>query len=213
MGYPIAPAWLLGSRLLNQSQIGLWTACYEYIFLRLHRQENTSSRERAEAIHYDFHCNEDVTCTPAPWFKSTECSHCFRCFTLFPFLFRFYLDCSCLCFLFFYPVSLSPSRFISLPLFSLSPLPLSFLLSSQPSGHRLSFKVLILIWNLLQSVQHWTWNTGLWDLICVYKHACLRSDGFLLHFQSKIINETPGRVAVKHVRWCIIHFFVLLVYW
>lgn len=121
MGYPIAPAWLLGSRLLNQSQIGLWTACYEYIFLRLHRQENTSSRERAEAIHYDFHYNVDVTCTPAPWFKSTECSHCFRCFTLFPFLFRFYLDCSCLCFLFFLSsFSLSLTIHLSPSFFSIS---------------------------------------------------------------------------------------------
>lgn len=53
MGYPVAPAWLLGSRQLNQSQIGLWAESYEYIFLRLRMQEGTGSRERAEAIHYD----------------------------------------------------------------------------------------------------------------------------------------------------------------
>lgn len=151
----------------------------------LHTQENTSSRERAGAIHYDSHYNVDLTCTPTPRFKSPEYFHCFTFFSLFHLVSLWTLD-----------LSLSPS--------------LSVLLSSQPSGHRVSFKVLILIWNLLQSVQHWTWNTGLWDLIRVYKHACLCSDGFLLHFQSKIINETPGRVAVKDVRWCIIQISVFL---
>lgn len=83
MGYPVAPAWLLGSRRLNQSQIGLWMASYEYIFLRLHTQENTSSRERVEAIYYDSHYNVDITCTPAPRFKFTGHSHSFRWFTFF----------------------------------------------------------------------------------------------------------------------------------
>lgn len=66
MGYPIAPAWLLGSRLLNQSQIGLWTACCEYVFLRLHRRENTSSRQHARAMHYDCCYDVDVTFTQGP---------------------------------------------------------------------------------------------------------------------------------------------------
>lgn len=46
MGYPIAPAWLLGRRLPNQSQIGLWTDCYEYIFLRLHMRGGEQLRTR-----------------------------------------------------------------------------------------------------------------------------------------------------------------------
>lgn len=209
MGYPVAPAWLLGSRRLNQSQIGLWMASYEYIFLRLHTQENTSSRERVEAIYYDSHYNVDITCTPAPRFKFIGHSHSFRWFTFF-FLSGLFLSLciylkkksnfsfSCLL-LFIFP----PPLFSSI--FSLS----LFLLSSQPSGQRLSFKVLILIWNLLQSAQRWTWNTGLWDPIRVCEHACLCSDGFLLQFRSKIINETPGRAVVKHIRWCIIHICAL----
>lgn len=127
MGYPVAPAWLLGSRRLNQSQIGLWMASYEYIFLRLHTQENTSSRERVEAIYYDSHYNVDITCTPAPRFKFTGHSHSFRWFTFF-----FSLDCSCLCvyilkkikFLFFLSVAIhlsSPSFFLYLFTLSFPP--------------------------------------------------------------------------------------------
>lgn len=201
MGCPVAPAWLLGRRQLNQSQIGLWTASYEYIFLRLHTQENTSRRERAEAIYYDSYYNVDITGTPAPRFRSTEHSHFFRCFTCTSYFSFFFLI------LFLSPLPHYPS-------FSLLLFPLSlFLLSSQPSGHRVSFKVLILIWNLLQSAQHWTWNTGLRDLIRACEHACLCSDGFLLQFKSKIINETPGTVVVKHVRWCIVCAHYCCVYW
>lgn len=162
MGYPVAPAWLLGSRRLNQSQIGLWVASYEYIFLRLHTQENTSSGERAEAIYNDSHYSVDITVTPF-----TARSHSLRWFTSIS-LSALSLDwCLCFCQVSLLSLSRYPS-FSPLPLsasvcLSLSPFPLFLLL---PSGHRLSFKVLILIWNLLQSVQLWTWNTGLWDLIC-----------------------------------------------
>lgn len=134
MRYPIAPAWLLGSRLLNQSQIGLWAARCEYIFLRLHRRESASALQRATAMPYD--CREDVDVTLTQACRRTRPpSLMFALFFVFyvvrpgPFLF-----------LIFSP-SLLPSTSITLCLFALSLFP--FLLS--PSGQRLSFKVLILI--------------------------------------------------------------------
>lgn len=153
MGYPVAPAWLLGSRQLNQSQIGLWMASYEYIYLRLHTQENTSSRECAEAIYYDSYYKVDITCTPDldPLNTLTFLGG----LPVFSFSF----------------LSLFMQFLFLSPWLSIVFLSLSFLLSCQPSGHRLCFKVLILIWNLLQSAQHWTWNTGLWDPIRVW--VCL----------------------------------------
>lgn len=182
MGYPVAPAWLLSSRRLNQSQIGLWRSSYEYIFLRLPTQENTGYLLPDLLQHADKHP-----------FKLTDC--CSRCLTRV-FLFNFILIWILLFFNHIFSFSFSrPAIHLS---FSISSVSLS-LLSSQPSGQRLSFKVLILIWNLLQSAQRWTWNTGPWDPIHVCWHACLCSDGFLLQFPSKIINETPGRVVVKHV--------------
>lgn len=138
MGYPVAPAWLLGSRQLNQSQIGLWTARYEYIFLRLRTQENKSSCECATAIYYYSYYHVDITCTLIPRFRSSENPLFFLSIPTF--------------LSFFHSLSWHFSHPLSLCLSS----PSLFLLSSQPSGHRLGFKVLILIWNLLQSVQRWT---------------------------------------------------------
>lgn len=122
MGYPIAPAWLLGSRLLNQSQIGLWTACYEYVFLRLHRRENTSSRQHARGMHYDCCYDVDVTFTQAP----TKHAHCFfNVQSVFP----YYFVCPGLFLLLIFSLSLFPSTSITLSSFALSLFP--FLLSPQ----------------------------------------------------------------------------------
>lgn len=171
MGYPIAPAWLLGSRQLNQSQIELWTASSEYIFLILHTGKHKHSWMCGCLLRLWLQQRHNIEAR----LRSTD----FFFFSFsgwFTYITLFSLNLFSLA-IFLHSFTL----FLFLPLFS-----------SQASGHRLSFKVLLLIWNLLQSAQHWTWNTGLWDPI---------------RFQSKIINERPGRAIVKHV-WdpCVVVF-------
>lgn len=122
MGYPVAPAWLLGSRQLNQSQIGLWAESCEYIFLRLriagkHRQPWTC-RGYSLWPHY----NVDITHTSAPTFKYAERSavECFfRSFTYVTLFFSFSFSgqfCSSPCFIKFPFLSSLLSIFLSLTL-------------------------------------------------------------------------------------------------